>query len=172
VWQSGRTATLHPHHLLDDAASVDLEAIEIDARGDLSVRVQILAVPVGRVLLARQCDVLERLAAGDVSRPSLQHRHRDELREQVVDPQRDPIRPGRVRTRRRVADRERDAGLRVERVGIVLTEAEPGVALAGWRSSWSTLLGRRGTWHERAEDEHRGECCPSELHVPSPNLTK
>src|SRR5215207_4120907 len=86
-------ALLHHDHLLDDRATVDLEAIEIDPRGHLAVAVLVLPVPVRRVLLAREQYVLKRLPTSDLSSPSLQHRYGNHLREQVVDAEGDPVLP-------------------------------------------------------------------------------
>src|SRR5439155_26359554 len=78
---------------------------------------------VGAAVRARaaQLQVVERLP-----RP-LQDRHRDELRQHVVDLQRNP-RPVTV-SKQIAAQRERDRGRRVERVRVVLLELHRGAGI-------------------------------------------
>src|SRR3989442_10445525 len=127
-----RPRSLHDDHLLGDSSLVYDQLVEVHARRGLLTGIADVAVPVGTVgaavwARAAQLKIVERLP-----RP-LQDRHRDELRQHVVDLQRNP-RPVTV-SKQIAAQRERDRGRRVERVRVVLLELHRGSGILRPRAS-------------------------------------
>src|SRR2546425_273370 len=145
--------SFHDDHLLRKPPTVHHQLIDVHPRRGLLSRTRDIPVPIGAVrapgrAAAGQLEIVQGLAR------ALEDRHGHELREHVVDLQRDP-RPVTIREQVPAQD-ERDRGRRVKRVRVVLLELHD-----GWRGLAPRAAHRRPS-RPKPEPQH----CPGVLHPP------
>src|SRR2546427_746718 len=143
--------SFHDDHLLRKPPTVHHQLIDVHPRRGLLARTRDIPVPIGAVrapgrAVAGQLEIVQGLAR------ALEDRHGHELREHVVDLQRDP-RPVTIREQLPAQD-ERDRGRRVKRVRVVLLELHD-----GWRGLAPRAAHRRPS-RPKPEPQH----CPGVLH--------
>ena len=81
---------------LDENLAIDFQSVEVDARGNVLSSLRVLPIPVREVLVARQLYSIQRLAAGSVP-TTLQKWHRNQLRQQIVNPQTNAVQTSGIR---------------------------------------------------------------------------
>src|SRR2546428_12014521 len=110
----------HHNHLLRKPAPVDHQLVDVHARCRLAVRVDHVAVPIRGKRAPTRDGSARQLAIGQLLTGSLKNRNRDDLREHVVNGERN-LRPVTV-GKEIAAQDERDRGRRIERIRIILFE--------------------------------------------------